>query len=104
MEKSMKMRTKVEGDMTTVKVLVSHPMETGTRKDGETSEVIPAHFIKELKAEVNGRTVFKGSLGTGVSKNPYFAFKVNGATSGDTLKISWIDNLENSDVIEQAIK
>lgn len=104
MEKSMKMRTKIEGDVTTVKVLVSHPMETGTRKDEKTNQLVPAHFIKEFKAEVEGKTVFKGSLGTGVSKNPYFAFKVNGAVAGQMLKITWKDNLENSDTIEKAIK
>jgi len=28
-----------------IKALITHPIETGLRKDKETGEVIPAHFI-----------------------------------------------------------
>lgn len=101
---TIKVRAKGEGDIVSVKVLVTHPMETGTRKDSKTKEVVPAHFIKEFKAEANGKVVFNGNIGTGVAKNPYFAFKFKGASSGDTIKISWVDSKGESDSTEAVIK
>ncbi len=101
---SIKVRAKSDGDIVSVKVLVSHPMETGTRKDSKTKELIPAHFIKEFKAEVNGKVVFNAHTGTGVAKNPYFGFRFKGANSGDTIKISWIDDKGESDSTEATIK
>ncbi|MCY4514742.1 MAG: thiosulfate oxidation carrier complex protein SoxZ [Candidatus Tectomicrobia bacterium] len=104
MANTIKIRAKSKNDVVTVKVLVTHPMETGTRKDSKTKEVVPAHFIKELKAEAHGKVVFHGNIGTGVAKNPYFAFKFKGASAGDTIKISWVDNLGNSDSRDAVIK
>ena len=104
MANTIKIRASSKGDIVTVKVLVTHPMETGTRKDSKTKELVPAHFIKEFKAEAKGKVVFFGNIGTGVAKNPYFSFKFKGASSGDTLKISWTDNLGNSDSREAVIK
>ena len=43
---SIKVRAKVSGGTTTVKCLMSHPMETGQRKDKATGKPIPAHFIQ----------------------------------------------------------
>ena len=104
MANSMKVRAKTDGEITTVKVLVSHPMETGTRKNSNTGELIPAHYIQEFKAQANGKTVFKGNVGAGISKNPYFAFKFKGASSGDTITLSWLDNKGASDSMEAKIK
>ena len=42
----IKIRAKLEGDETTVRCLMSHPMENGMRKDSKTEQVIPAHFIQ----------------------------------------------------------
>lgn len=104
MADTIKIRAKSEGDIVSVKVLVTHPMETGTRKDSKTKEIVPAHFIQEFQAEANGKVVFRGNTGGGVAKNPYFAFKFKGAKSGDTIKISWTDNKGSSDSREAVIK
>ena len=104
MAETIKIRAKSAGDIVTVKVLVTHPMETGTRKDSKTKKLVPAHFIKEIKAEAHGKVVFHANTGAGVAKNPYFAFKFKGANSGDTIKISWIDNQGNADSREAVIK
>ena len=104
MAETIKIRAKSKGDVVTVKVLVTHPMETGARKDSKTNQPIPAHFIQEFKAEAHGKVVFHGNIGTGVARNPYFSFKFKGAGSGDTIKISWVDNLGNSDSKEAVIK
>jgi hypothetical protein len=45
--KSIKLRAKEKGGVTTVKALMTHPMETGLRKDSKTGKLIPAHYIRE---------------------------------------------------------
>jgi sulfur-oxidizing protein SoxZ len=87
----MKIRAKQQGDVADIRVLVNHPMETGQRKDA-AGEVVPAHFIQTLSATVGGKVVVEAQLGTGVSRNPFFSFKVKGAKVGDEVVITWQDN------------
>ena len=100
---SIKIRVKLKNDVATAKSLISHIMETGFRKDKATGKKIPAHYITNVVAELNGKMVMDAQWGTAISKNPYFAFKFNGAKKGDTLKLSWKDNLGKSDTQEQKI-
>ncbi len=95
---SIKIRVKAKGGITTVKTLMSHPMETGQRKNTKTGEIIPAHHITEVTAEHNGKVVMTANWGVAISKNPYLSFKFKGGapSDGDTIKISWIDNLGKS--------
>lgn len=102
-KKSIKIRAKVKNDVTTVKSLMTHPMETGLRKDSKTGKVVPAHFIQEVTCEHNGANVMTAHWGGGVSKNPYLSFKFSGGAKGDTIKISWVDNQGNSDSGEAKI-
>jgi sulfur-oxidizing protein SoxZ len=103
MAKSIKMRAKMSGDETTVKALLTHPMETGLRK-GKDGKKIPAHHITEVMCEHNGKNVMTAQWGPAVSKNPYLAFKFKGAKSGDMVKLSWVDNQGKTDSAEAAIK
>ena len=100
---SIKIRAKLDGDVTTVKALVSHPMETGQRKDKKTGKLIPAHFIQEVVCEHNGNKVMTALWGPAISKNPYLSFKFKGANKGDSLKLSWVDNQGKSDSAETQV-
>ena len=100
---SIKIRAKLEGNETTVKALIQHPMDTGQVKDKKTGKLIPAHFIQEVTCDHNGTTVLSALWGPAVSKNPYLSFKFKGAKVGDTLKLSWVDNKGQSDSIETKI-
>ncbi len=93
---SIKMRANIEGGVTTIKALISHPMETGARKDKKTGETIPAHFIQEVVCEHKGAKVITANWGPAISKNPYLSFRFKGAAAGDTVKLSWVDNKGNS--------
>ncbi|MEN8133060.1 MAG: thiosulfate oxidation carrier complex protein SoxZ [Pseudomonadota bacterium] len=104
MAKSIKLRAKAKGDAVTVKSLISHPMETGLRKDKKTGKVIPAHFIQEVTAEHNGKNLLTAYWGGTVSKNPYLSFKFKGGKKGDVVKLSWTDNKGGSDSAEAKIK
>ena len=101
---SIKIRAKAKEDVTTVKTLISHPMESGLRKNSKTGEKIPANHITEVTAEHKGNVVMTANWSGGISKNPYLSFKFKGAASGDMIKISWIDNMGEGDSLEAKIK
>jgi len=87
----MRIRAATLGDSTEVKVLMSHEMETGQRKDAQ-GQTIPAWFIQNVIVTWNGRTVLSAQWGTAVSKNPFLSFKFKGGAKGDKIAISWMDN------------
>jgi len=101
---AIKIRAKAKGGITTVKTLMSHPMETGLRKDSKTGKKIPAHHITEVTAEHNGNPVMTANWGGAISKNPYLSFKFKGGASGDKIRITWLDNMGKGDSAEAAIK
>ena len=63
MARETKIRTRTQEGAVEVLVLVTHPMETGMRKDKASGKVIPAHFIQELTIELNGKPVANADLG-----------------------------------------
>ena len=87
----MRIRAQVTGDKATVRVLMAHEMETGTRKDA-TGKIIPAWHIQEVTATHNGKTVLTAEWGPAVSKNPFLQFVVKGAKVGDKIGVTWKDN------------
>ena len=87
----MRIRAQAAGDKTTVRVLMSHEMETGQRKDGD-GKTIPAWYIQEVTASHNGKPVLVAEWGPAVSKNPFLQFVVKGAKAGDKISVSWKDN------------
>jgi sulfur-oxidizing protein SoxZ len=93
----IKIRAKSSNGVTTVKSLMSHVMETGLRKDKETGEPIPAHFIQEVTAKWKDDVVMTALWSGGVSKNPYLSFKFNGGEAGDPIEITWVDNQGNTE-------
>jgi sulfur-oxidizing protein SoxZ len=92
MAEPMKIRATMAGDSADVKVLMNHPMETGQRKDAKTGQLIPAHFIQTVTAQVSGKTVLEAQWSQAISKNPFLGFKVKGAKAGDKVTVSWTDN------------
>jgi len=97
MAKKWKVRAQAKGGITTMKALITHPMETGLRKNKKTGKKIPAHFIQKLTVEHNGKSVLDADWGPAVSANPYLSIKFKGAASGDSVKITWNDNTGKSD-------
>ncbi len=99
----MKIRTKLDGDVVQVRVLMSHPMETGQRKTPE-GELIPQHFIQLVSASYKDRTVLSAQWGAAISRNPYLSFKFQGAAKGEKVKISWVDSKGDSRTDEATIE
>jgi sulfur-oxidizing protein SoxZ len=97
MANSIRIRAQAKDGETVVKALITHPMETGQRKDKKTGKVVPAHFIQEVVCKHNGTTVVTALWGPAVSKNPYVSFELKGGKAGDTIEMSWVDNLGEKD-------
>lgn len=87
----MRIRAQASGSNAVVRVLMSHEMETGQRKDS-AGKVIPAWHITEVTAALNGKQVMSAEWGPAVSKNPFMQFTVKGAKAGDKVSITWKDN------------
>lgn len=98
----MKIRASLQGEVVEVKVLMAHDMETGQRKDAQ-GQLIPAHFIQQVTATCNGKTVLSAQWGAAVSKNPFVSFKFKGAAKGDKVSVTWVDNLGETRTDEGAI-
>jgi sulfur-oxidizing protein SoxZ len=78
----MRIRAQAAGDKATIRVLMSHEMESGQRKDG-TGKIIPAWHIQDVTATLNGKVVMTAEWGPAVSKNPFLQFTIKGAKAGD---------------------
>jgi sulfur-oxidizing protein SoxZ len=98
----MRIRAQAAGDKTTVRVLMSHEMESGQRKDS-TGKLVPAWHITEITASLNGKVVMSAEWGPAVSKNPFLQFIVKGAKAGDKISINWKDNKGDSRTDEATV-
>lgn len=91
MAEPMRIRAQVQDDKVMVRVLMSHTMESGQRKDS-SGRLVPAWFIQSVSAALNGRPVLQAEWGPSISKNPYLQFVIKGGKAGDRVGVSWIDN------------
>ena len=79
------------GEVITIKTLISHPMESGQRKDKKTGELIPRRIINRFVARFEGEMVFEAAVEPAVSANPYFSFDMTVPGPG-TLAFEWHDD------------
>ncbi|MBF0435843.1 MAG: thiosulfate oxidation carrier complex protein SoxZ [Magnetococcales bacterium] len=80
-----------KGEMVNVKTMIQHPMESGLRKDKESGETVPAHFIVSVKAVYNGKPVLDAVWTGAVSKNPYLGFTLRAEKTGP-VEVTWKDD------------
>lgn len=99
---TMKIRAKLSGDMLEIKLIISHPMETGRKKD-DAGDLIPAHFIQLVNIMLNDKTLLETQWGTGIAKNPYLTIRAKGAKVGDKITVSWLDNMDESGTQEALV-
>lgn len=99
---TIKLRTKDKGGKIQVKALITHPMETGLRKNKKTGGKIPAHYITELVVAANDKPVLTAYWSGSVSKNPFLSFSYAGSKS-DSVTLSWKDNTGKSDSLTKKI-
>jgi len=87
----MRIRAIAKDGAVNVKILMSHPMETGQRKD-DAGKPIPAHYIQHVSATWQGKPVLSANWGTAISKNPFLEFSFKGGQKGEKIQVTWTDN------------
>ena len=87
----MRIRAQQKGDVTEVRVLMAHIMETGQRKDS-AGNTVPAHHIQTVTATWNGKPVLSANFGPAVSQNPVMNFSFKGGAKGEKVIVTWTDN------------
>ena len=83
-------RDAAAGESIVIKTLISHPMESGQRKDGD-GNLIPRSIINRFTCEFNGQSVIDVTLEPAISTNPYFEFQSLVPESG-TCTFTWYDD------------
>jgi sulfur-oxidizing protein SoxZ len=78
------------GEGIVIKTLISHPMESGQRKDGDGNP-IPRSIINRFTCEFNGQSVIDITMEPAISTNPYFEFEATVPEAGD-FKFTWYDD------------
>ena len=91
MSDPMRIRAQTSGSNAVVRVLMSHEMETGQRKDS-AGKIVPAWHITNVTAAHNGKQVLSAEWGPAVAKNPFLQFTLKGAKAGDKIAVTWKDN------------
>jgi sulfur-oxidizing protein SoxZ len=102
MSEASRIRIVPSGNNATVRVLMSHEMESGQRKDGN-GKVIPAWHIQDVTVLLNGKSVLTAEWGTAVSKNPFWQFTLKGTKAGDKVSIQRKDNHGDSRIDEATV-
>jgi len=91
------------GEIITIKTLISHPMETGLRKDKKTGDLIPRKIINKFVASFEGEEVVNVTIDPAVSANPYFQFDMKVPGPG-TVRFEWTDDDGTVYDLEKTIK
>ncbi|WP_116132086.1 thiosulfate oxidation carrier complex protein SoxZ [Tropicimonas sp. IMCC34043] len=78
------------GEVITIKTLISHPMESGQRKDKD-GNVIPRSIIHRFTCDFNGENVVDVTLESAISTNPYIEFDAKVPEAGE-FKFTWYDD------------
>lgn len=86
----MRLRATLQGDTADVRILMRHPMETGTRKTA--TGVVPLHFIQSVIVQHNGKTVLDAQWSQAIARDPFLGLRVKGAKVGDKITVTWTDN------------
>ena len=76
-----------------IKMMIKHPMHTGNQYDNK-GQIINKNIIQKIIFELNSIEIFSASLGTGISKDPFFELKIFPLKTS-TLKIICKDEFNN---------
>jgi len=91
MSQAIRIRTRREGALVNVQILMPHPMETGMRQD-ENGRLVPAHHITDVVVTLGERKVFAARMSIAVSRDPLLSFRMSSARAGQALRVAWTDS------------
>ncbi len=79
-----------KGEVIEIKTLVSHPMESGQRRDN-LGRVIPRLIINRFVCTCNGEEVFRADLFPAIAASPFITFRTVATASGEPV-LRWTDD------------
>jgi sulfur-oxidizing protein SoxY len=82
------------GSLVGVKLLISHPNNSGLQRDQLTQYFIPADFMRTLKVTYNGQSVFELESDIAISEDPSFdfGFRPAGSVGPGEIKVEVMDS------------
>jgi len=96
-------KARLKDGVISVRAILEHPMETGSRQDPVSGDLIPRNYIQQVVCEHNDKVVLTLDWGWGISKNPYLAFEIPDGRPGDIVRLSWVDNQHQSGSVEAQV-
>jgi sulfur-oxidizing protein SoxZ len=79
-----------KGEVIEIKILISHPMESGQRRDN-SGQPVPRDIINLVVCTYNETEVFRAQLFPAIAANPFLSF-CTVATESGALKFTWTDD------------
>ena len=79
-----------KGEIITVKVVLSHIMETGYRRD-ISGKPIPRNIVTWFSCTYGGEEVFRCEMTQAIAANPYLGFTTRATASGPMV-LTWQDD------------
>lgn len=76
------------GEVVELRVLISHPMETGYRRDAD-GRPLPRDLIRRFSCHCDGELVFAAELHAAIAANPYLAFPMRVGDGPGALEFRW---------------
>jgi sulfur-oxidizing protein SoxZ len=70
------------GELITIRATISHPMETGYRRDSGGT-LLARDIIRTFSCRFGDKTFFRSDLFPAVSANPYLSFHYRAQVSGE---------------------
>ena len=83
-------KTVARGEPIEIRVLISHPMESGQRRD-DTGVLVPRDIIHSFTCSLGGELVFAATLFPAIAANPFLSFHAVTDAPGN-LVLSWTDD------------
>ncbi|WP_299364544.1 thiosulfate oxidation carrier complex protein SoxZ [uncultured Paracoccus sp.] len=81
--------TVTAGTVVEVKILISHPMETGFRT-GPDGTLVPRNIIPEFRCLYGGEEVFRAEIFPAVAANPFLSFFLRAEQTAE-VELLWTD-------------
>jgi sulfur-oxidizing protein SoxZ len=90
------------GEVIEIRTLITHPMETGQRRDA-SGAVVPRDIIRRFEARFEGELVFAAELAPAVAANPYIAFPFRAERAG-RFTFTWTNDAGESRSATQELR
>lgn len=81
--------TAAAGDIVEIKILISHPMETGFRT-GPDGALVPRNIIHDFRCVYAGNVVFRAAIFPAIAANPFLGFCLRATETAD-VELIWTD-------------